>query len=216
MLRRSGSQRPPRFSPRALDAWSGRSRPSWLPPGWHPEWTQTCPIGRGDDRRRFWRWRGRRRPLPPSSTCRRRTERGHEKEHEQEVRDPLGTQGRVDPALGQRITGGDRLCALVWRKGRRDQTARSGLRLLARRSLQGSARTCGIPVAAMRTADFRGRMTREQRDLLRKLVDAGIRERLERGRNAQALARTRFEARTVVAPPRVRPPDRVATSPTDI
>jgi len=68
----------------------------------------------------------------------------------------------------------------------------------------------------MRTADFRGRMTREQRDLLRKLVDAGIRERLERGRNAQALARTRFEARTVVAPPRVRPPDRVATSPTDI
>ena len=69
----------------------------------------------------------------------------------------------------------------------------------------------------MRTADFRGRMTREQRDFLRKLVDAGMRERLERGRNAQALARTRFEARTVVAPPpRVRPPDRVATSPTDI
>ena len=53
----------------------------------------------------------------------------------------------------------------------------------------------------MRTAGFRGRMTREQRDFIRTLVDARIRERLERGRNAQALARTRYEAGRMATPP---------------
>ena len=56
-------------------------------------------------------------------------------------------------------------------------------------------------------------MTREQRDLLRKQIDVRTRERLERGRNAQAQARTRFEARTVITPPRVGVPDRVVRVP---
>ena len=77
---------------------------------------------------------------------------GHEKEYEQAVRDPLGTQGRVDPVLGQRLAGCYRLRALMGRERRRDQAARSGLGLLARRSVQGSARSGGIPVDAMRTA----------------------------------------------------------------
>ena len=133
--------------------------------------------------------------------CRRAgTLNGHE-EHEQEVRDPLGTQGRVDPVLGQRVTGRDRLRALVGREGRRDQAARSGLRLLARRSVHGGARSYGIPVVAMRTAVAVGVMTREQRDFLRKQIDVRTRERLESARRARAQARTRFEARTVMMPP---------------
>jgi len=52
----------------------------------------------------------------------------------------------------------------------------------------------------MRTAGLRGRMTREQRDLVRKQIDARMRERLESAQSARAQARTRFEARTVVTP----------------
>jgi hypothetical protein len=43
-------------------------------------------------------------------------------------------------------------------------------------------------------------MTRQQRDLLRKQIDARMRERLESAQSARAQARTRFEARTVVTP----------------
>jgi hypothetical protein len=53
----------------------------------------------------------------------------------------------------------------------------------------------------MSTAGFIGRMTREQRDLLRKQIDVRMRERLERGRNAQAQARTRYEAGRVAPRP---------------
>ena len=53
----------------------------------------------------------------------------------------------------------------------------------------------------MRTAGLRGRMSREQRDFLRKQIDVRTRERLESARRARAQARTRFEARTVVTPP---------------
>ena len=53
----------------------------------------------------------------------------------------------------------------------------------------------------MRTAGLRGRMSREQRDFLRKQIDARMRERLDSAQSARAQARTRFEARTVVTRP---------------
>jgi hypothetical protein len=53
----------------------------------------------------------------------------------------------------------------------------------------------------MSTARPVGCMTREQRDLLRKQIDVRMRERLEHGRNAQAQARTRYEAGRVATPP---------------
>jgi hypothetical protein len=53
----------------------------------------------------------------------------------------------------------------------------------------------------MSTSGFIGRMTREQRDLLRKQIDVRMRERLERGRNAQTQARTRYEAGRLAARP---------------
>ena len=77
---------------------------------------QSCPIGRGDGRSGIF--------------------------NEQEVRDLLRTQGRIDPVLGQRLTGRYRLRALVRGQGRRDHASRSGLCLLAGRSVQGSARPC--------------------------------------------------------------------------
>ncbi len=46
----------------------------------------------------------------------------------------------------------------------------------------------------MRTAGLIGRMTREQRDFVRKQIDARMRERLESGRSARAQAQTRYEA----------------------
>ena len=44
-------------------------------------------------------------------------------------------------------------------------------------------------------------MTSEQRDFLRKQIDARMRERLESARSARVEARTRYEARSVVTPP---------------
>ncbi len=52
-----------------------------------------------------------------------------------------------------------------------------------------------------RTAGLRARMTREQRDILRKQIDARMRERLESARSARTHARTSYEARSVVTPP---------------
>ena len=44
-------------------------------------------------------------------------------------------------------------------------------------------------------------MTREQREIIRKRIDARLRERLESARSARVQTRIRFEARNVVTPP---------------
>ena len=61
---------------------------------------------------------------------------------EQEIRDPLRASDRVDRVLGQPAPGCCRLCALVWRQGRRDQAAWS--RLASPGAVRGSV-LCSFP-----------------------------------------------------------------------
>ena len=114
-----------------------------------------------------------------SRRARRAAEGDEHEEHEQEVRDPLRTPFGVDPVLGQPAPGRCRLRALVRCQGRRDHAAGSGPRLLAGRSVQGSARFYGIPVSGwiplVRVGKLWG-LPHTSRVLwrLRVLIDSGV------------------------------------------
>ena len=123
---------------------------------------------------------GDRLPLPPSSTCRttRLAAEGDEhEEHEQEVRDPLRTPVGVDPVLVSPLQA---VVDYVRSYGVKDaEITRLGVDRVSWRGAQFRAVLVPrIPVDAMSTARPVSCMTREQRDLLRKQIDARMRERL--------------------------------------
>ena len=130
--------------------------------------------------------------LDPAVGCERQWLAAKETDMSKTYEYPLRTQGRVDRVLDQRVTGHIDYVRLHGVKD--EEITRLGVDCVSCGCpVQGSARSYRISVAAMTTTGPAYRMTPEQRELLRKQIDARVRERVERARSANAQANAKAQ-----------------------